>query len=227
MWTVLILIVSVFFLSHCSPTAQMADPTAGASVETCLAGVYSGSEDIRFNNFGFSGFFSWFSGISDQDLNVSIAFSGDNAVLQVKGDHEDMLCTHYVGVKTEEQEGAAEGTKVLSASQITSSRKEGTTNSSETIPQSFGNITFVVAEDNPQQCDNFKISAFEDLGEPPELDTIISEKLSKNLDQTADYNTLLEDCGGLPAFSITLPQEEEAAAEIEAYHTSQAGAEAV
>ena len=192
-WTVLLALGAVvFFLSHCGsetpPSPSPGELTAEFDPKAleCLSGVYEGRADFRYD---------WIP--DTQPINVSIAFSGSNAVIQVNGDEGDALCTHYAGIKTEENNGVV----VLSAGEITSKRTEGTDFlGSDNVPQSFGNITLTlpkeeaesaepaqetqaaVAEDKQDQnkC-NFKIASFEELDSTPEVNTIDSEKLKQDI----------------------------------------------
>ena len=239
-WALLLALSAVIFsLSHCgSGVAPSVPPPKTLETETeldlktieCLSGVYKGIADLRFD-FDFK----------VQNVTVSIAFSGPNALVQVNGEDGDALCTHYAGFKTEDNNGVV----ALSASEITSNRTEGSgtaylfANASENIPQSFGNITLTFPkEETTQPAQNteettpaqqpaaqssqatektsqenaqdqnkcrFKIASFEELDSTPEGNTIDSQRLKQDPSQSADYNTLLNACGGAEGFTIKLP----------------------
>ena len=220
-WTVLLALTAVvFFLSHCGSESPVVKTEADATelVDSraleCLSGVYEGTADLRYD---------WGASLH-QKVKVLIAFSGPNALVQVNGGDNDMLCTHYAGVNSKKGKDIV----VLSANEITSSRREGTHwLGSDNVAQSFGNIalTFpkakkakVNAEAEAQEqataeqnkC-SFTIASLEDVDSTPEANTIDSKKLNK-ITASADYNALLNACGGsegLKAFTIKLTSQED------------------
>ncbi|MDE0152027.1 MAG: hypothetical protein OXK80_06005 [Bdellovibrionales bacterium] len=191
--TVLALMASVFFLSHCGGDQA---PGEGVAVDLagndCVAGVYQGEGDIRWNSVPI-----------DQDLVVSVAFQGDSALVKVQGDDGDLLCTQYAGLEVTENE--EDGSSVLGAVQILSSRTEGNAFYSDTLADSLLDIQVSVSDEN---C-NFNIGSIDLERDNDENDTLNSANLERVADQQADFNTLLAECGGPEAFNIPLPQEEE------------------
>ena len=196
---ILALMASVFFLSHCGKGADAPNetPTTDLTGNECIAGVYTGEGDVRWN--------SW---ASDQDLVVSIAFQGASALVKVQGDDGDLLCTQYEGLQVTTGE---EGVSVLSAARVTSSRTEGTATYSSTLANSLLDIQVISSDED--SC-AFNIGSVNKAGDRKEDDSIESSQLERNADQQADFNALLDECGGVDSF-LELAQEVEEDAEAE------------
>ena len=176
------------------------------NVVSCIAGVYSGKGDIRWNSLPGS-MFGFDIDAFNQDLNVSIVFAGNNLLIRAEGDDGDVLCTLY--------EGVVEKAGVLSATTITNSRTQGNATFSDSLAYSFTDIQIITAVET--HC-SFNIgSSFLTKATNTtaaqlknEKDTIKSTNLIKNTNQ-ADYSTILTKCESESPFStFKAPKKQEA-----------------
>ena len=199
---ILLLMTSAIFLNHCGKKENEnvlnddgSDPQAPAAAlnlegSECIGGVYSGESDMRWNYLNFR-----------QKINLSIAFQGQSALVQAKGSDGDMLCTHYEGIKVspqEEREGSVVIFKHLIADKVTRSRKEGSANFSNKLADTFTSIQVISGSADSSAC-IFRIGSVSPGGRE-EHNTINSNRLGKSA-ETADFNTILEECGTVSAFS--------------------------
>ena len=178
-------------------------------VVSCMTGVYSGTGDIRWNlglNFGFADF-------NSQDLKVSIAFQGDSALIKVDGEEGDLLCTHYERVMALDSNLPPGATKIskertISANKVTSVQKKGTAYYSKDLADSLNN-DILVENINQSKC-TFSIGSVSIANGRfgRDRDSIKSENLRRKKEENVDFQTLLDECGGLSSFTITLPEEE-------------------
>ena len=196
---VLALMASVFFLSHCG-TEDPVPPGAEAMDlrgNECIAGVYRGEGDVRWNTWPV-----------DQDLVVSIALQetsqGTSALVKVVGEGGDLLCTQYEGLKVTPVEDE-EGVSVLSAARVTNSRvAEGSDNLADSLLDIQVNLGDA---DAPCSFNIGSLDADSRIGDGRDDDSIESSQLERQAGQ-ADFNALLDECGGVDKF-VELPQEEE------------------
>lgn len=191
---VLTLMASVFFLSHCGNKDKAVTTIDWGGVE-CIAGVYEGEGDIRWSVTPFS---------PDQDLVVSIAFQGASVLVKVKGEDGDQLCTHYEGLEVTKVKVINEEdvSFLISATKVTNSRIEGTARSSRSLAQSLLDIQVNLADEDAP-C-SFKIGSQTPLkpfigDDGKDEDSIESSQLKRQANQ-ADYNVLIEGCGGIDTF---------------------------
>ena len=190
---------SVFFLSHCGNQDNAVTTIDWGGVE-CIAGVYEGEGDIRWNKYPY--YYLFLS--SDQDLVVSIAFQGDSALVKVKGEDGDQLCTHYKGLEVTKVKAINEDVSfvfLISATKVAHSRIEGTAGRSWKLAQGLLDIQVnLTNEDAP--C-SFKIGSQTPIplfvGDGKDEDSIESSQLTRQANQ-ADYNVLIEECGGIDTF---------------------------
>ncbi len=211
-WTLLVLTATAVFLSHCGPGDG--GPRGGVSTEeavgfnSCIEGVYAGSDDILWNSFPVP-----------QNLGVSIAFSGNSALIQVKGGESDVLCTLYEGITAQENENKV---NVITAASLSTARFSGENDG--TLAKSLANSIQVMPADEDGKCGAFNISSiapdnYNGFVESPELDTIQSSKLKRNDEAEANFNELYEECGsvggGFSAVDLSEEAEESSEAEEE------------
>lgn len=184
-----------------SPPADVA--VIPQDIASCMTGIYSGKGDIRWN------IFSW-----SQDLNVSIAFAGNSLLIKVEGEKGDLVCTHYEGISalTSNSPPTAEPDEnteyVITANKVTSRQTKGTAYYSRDLADSLNNDILVNQSSDPTKC-TFSIGSvsLSDGRFGTDNDSIESEDLEKHR-KSADFETLLNECGGIDAFTITLPKEE-------------------
>jgi len=216
---ILILMISVFLLSHCgqdsdtkkedkgdpqkTPPAPEKPITGPVNLEghECIAGVYQGEADLRYNS---NSIFNW----SSTNVTVSIAFQGNSALVKVLDEEDgDLLCTQYEGIALQKNEDGSASS--IGASKITSSRTAGSANSSPTLAGSL--LEIQVSKD----C-GFDIGSIKKDNDADSIDInntstesdLSSKSLEKVANQKADFMALLQECGGEGSFTIVLPQEE-------------------
>ncbi len=192
-WTVLVLMASAIFLSHCGDREKDAATVAAENLgaNACVAGTYTGEGDIRWNSM-------W----ANQDFEeVAVAFADSSALVRVKGEAGDVVCTHYEGVQVE-----ADGVNsVIKADRLSSVRVDGSGIWSNTLAQSLSNSIQVTQ--STDAC-TFSIGSIS----PRDVTDQDSNSIqSANLERVgeADYNALLSECSALGEFvEVLLPVEE-------------------
>lgn len=202
-WTVLMLVASMAFLSHCGGKnkQQRIAPELADSNSNCIAGTYVGEADIRWN----------LSPV-DQDVNMSVAFQGSSALFKLEGEDGDLLCTRYDGIQPETLT-EEEGTTVLTATKITSSRNEGKLllGIGTGLAQSLNNSIKITSGEESQPC-LFEVGSVAVNG--AKNNSAINSQSFKKTDLAADFDTLLNECGGVEKFDFTLPEPEKPAPSI-------------
>ena len=210
-WILLVLTASTVFLSHCggddsdvAARQQLTEDAIGSSA--CIAGVYAGDDvgDVLWNYQPF-----------DQDLTVSIAFSGDSALVQAKGEDGDVLCTSYQGIQSKPDE---ENEKItfITAQSLLAARNAG----NESLAASFAN-SIQVDQSEEGQC-NFSIGSFSlpsDTGDVrSDTDGIVSTDFPEDGKTAAvDYAALYDECSQISGGFVPVANEKaEAEAEAEA-----------